>query len=77
MNSQKLNLKNRRGQNIVGILTKPEERESSIIGTAVLQHGYGGTIESRSIGAIQKALLKKGFQVFNIDSPHSFGESDG
>ena len=70
----KLTLKNRRNQNIVGILTKPE---SEIIGTAVLQHGYGGKKEHVQIIAIQEALLKNGFQVFNFDSPNSFGESDG
>ncbi len=74
MNSQKLNLKNRRGQNIVGILTKPENK---IIGTAVLQHGYGGSVNEKHILVMQKAFLINGFQVFNFDSPNSFGESDG
>ena len=71
---KKLNLKNRRGQIIVGILTKPECR---VIGTAVLQHGYGGVKERAQIQTMQNIFLQKGFQVFNFDSPNSFGESDG
>lgn len=71
---QKLKLKNRRDQNIVGILTKPE---SEIIGTAVLQHGYGGTKENTHIVTMRDVLLKNGFQVYNFDAAHSFGESDG
>ena len=74
MKSEKLHLKNRRGQNIVGILTKPD---SEIIGTAVLQHGYGSTKESASINSIQTSLLKNNFQVFNFDTTNSIGESDG
>lgn len=73
---QKLKLKNRRDQNIVGILTKPKQ-ESKILGTAVLQHGYGGTKEDTDIVTIRDVFLKNGFQVFNFDTTHSFGESDG
>lgn len=74
---QKLKLKNRRGQNIVGVLTTPQERESPLIGTAILQHGYGGIKEHIQILTMEKSFLKNGFQVFNFDSPNSFGESDG
>ncbi|MCI5050961.1 MAG: alpha/beta hydrolase [Candidatus Pacebacteria bacterium] len=71
---QKLTLQNRRDQNIIGILLKPED---NIIGTAVLQHGYGGAKENPHIQVIQDALLQNQFQVFNFDAPHSFGESEG
>lgn len=53
------------------------KRESSIIGTAVLQHGYGGSVYERHIQVMQDVFLEHGFQVVNIDTPHSFGESDG
>ncbi len=36
---EKLNLKNRKGQNIFGSLEKPK---GEIKGTAVILHGYGG-----------------------------------
>ena len=74
---QKFNLKNRRGQNIVGVLTKPKNRDDLTIGTAVLQHGYCGVKEHKQILAMQDAFLKNGFQVFNFDATNSFGESDG
>ncbi len=74
---EKLTLKNRRDLSIVGILTKPEEKDSSIIGTAILQHGYGSTKERKQLLAMQEAFLKNGFQVFNFDTTNSFGESDG
>ncbi len=69
-----MEIKNRKGQNIVGMLSKPEIR---IVGTAILQHGYGGVKEHVQILAIQQALLNNGFQVLNFDSTNSFGESDG
>lgn len=70
----KLNLQNRKGQKIVGVLTKPE---GEIIGTAVLQHGYGGVKEQFHIITMQDSFFKNGFQVFNFDATNSFGESDG
>lgn len=71
---QKLILSNKRNQNIVGNLTKPTRK---IIGTAILQHGYCGKKEHPQIIALQEVFLENGFQVFNFDSPNSFGESDG
>lgn len=74
MKSERLHLKNRRGQKVVMILVKPKTK---ILGTAVLQHGYGSTKESVSINAIQESLLRHGFQVVNFDTTNSVGESDG
>lgn len=74
MKTLKFNLENRKGQKIIGILTKPND---NIIGTAVLQHGYGGFKEQSHLKVLEKVLLKHNFQVFNFDTTNSFGESEG
>lgn len=71
---KKLILENRKGQKIVGLLEKPEKE---IKGTAVLQHGWGGTKEKPTMQAIKLGFHKVGFQTFNFDTTNSFGESDG
>ncbi len=71
---EKINLKNRIGQNIVGVLTKPKRK---IIGTAILQAGHSGVKEQVHILTLKKVLLENNFQVFNFDPINSFGESDG
>lgn len=71
---EKLTLQNRKGQNIVGLLTKPEDE---IKGTAVIQHGWSGKKEQKHIVAMQEAFLENGWQTFNFDTTNSFGESDG
>jgi pimeloyl-ACP methyl ester carboxylesterase len=71
---EKINLKNRKGQKIVGVLEKPEGK---ILGTCIVQHGWGGNKEKPTIQAIKDAFLKAGFQTFNFDSTNTFGESDG
>lgn len=71
---ERLETKNKKGQRIVGILTKPKEE---IKGTCVIEHGWSGSKEELHILAIQGAFLDNGFQTFNFDATNSFNESDG
>jgi len=70
----KIELKNRKGQKIVGVLEKPEGK---IKGTCVVQHGWGGNRNKLTVQAIKNSFLESGFQTFNFDTTNSFGESDG
>lgn len=74
MNENKLTLKNRKGENVVGVLEKPI---GDILGTCVVQHGWGGHRNEATVQAMKKAFLQSGFQTFNFDTTNSFGESDG
>ena len=74
MHTEKLTLQNRKGQNIVGLYTKPDEE---VRGTCVVQHGWSGKKEQTHIMAMQDAFLQHGFQTFNFDTTNSFNESDG
>ena len=69
----KISLQNRKKQNIIGALSKPEK----VIGTCVIQHGYGGFKEQDHMQVMQDVFLKHGFQTFNFDATNSIGESDG
>ena len=71
---EKITLKNRKNQNIVGLLEKPA---GEIKGTAVLQHGWGGNKEKSTIQAIKEGFHQAGFQTFNFDTTNGSGESDG
>ncbi|MEN8252020.1 MAG: alpha/beta fold hydrolase [Patescibacteria group bacterium] len=71
---QKLSLKNRKGQKIVGVLEVPE---GEIKGTCVVQHGYGGQKEAKHIQKMKDVFLDNGFITFNFDTTNSFGQSDG
>jgi len=71
---EKISLKNRKGQEIVGILEIPRE---SPIGTAIIQHGYGGFKEQDHVIAMKDAFLNNRFITFNFDATNAFGESDG
>lgn len=71
---RRLSLKNRKGQNIVGILETPEGK---VRGTCVVQHGWGGNKDKPTIQALKQGFLESGFQTFNFDATNSFGESDG
>ena len=71
---QTYRLQNSKGLFIVGDLTQPK---GGIRGTCVLQHGWSGTRKHTTVQAIQEGFLQGGFQVFNFDTTHSFGESDG
>lgn len=72
---QKINLLNRRGQNIVGRLSIPEREQ--LTGTAIIQHGHSGNKDQKHILVLEQVLLDYGFQVVNFDASNSFGESDG
>jgi pimeloyl-ACP methyl ester carboxylesterase len=71
---KKITLQNRKDQNIVGILSKPNGETK---GTCVLQHGWSDKKESKMIQAAQAAFLEQGYQVFNFDATNSFNQSDG
>ncbi len=66
-------LKNRKWQNIVGLLSKPNTK---ILWTAILQHGYSWMMRQKHILAAEEIFLKHWFQVFNFDTTNSFGKSD-
>ncbi len=74
MYMQKIELQNRKGQKIVGVLNMPV---GVVKGTAVIQHGYGGSKEEKHIQILEKVLYEHGFATFNFDATNSFGESDG
>jgi pimeloyl-ACP methyl ester carboxylesterase len=71
---EKITLQNRKGQNVVGLLKKPE---GEIRGTCIVQHGWSGKKDQAHIVAIQNAFFENGFQTFNFDTTNSFNESDG
>lgn len=71
---KKLTLKNRKGQEIVGALELPNSKP---IGTAVIQHGYGGFKDQEHVLKMKDAFLNNGFVTFNFDATNTFGESDG
>ena len=71
---QKIELKNRKDQKIVGLLHIPK---GEVRGVAVIQHGYGGSKEEKHIQVLESVLYKHGFITFNFDTTNSFGESDG
>lgn len=70
----KLTLQNRKGQTIVGTLTKPS---GDVKGTCVIQHGWSSSKDQPHVLAMQEAFLENGFQTFNFDTTNSFNESDG
>ena len=72
---KKITLQNRKGQDVVGILEKPEN--GTIAGTVVIEHGYGGFKEQKHILAMRDTFLENGFITFNFDATNTFGESDG
>lgn len=71
---KKFELKNRKGQRIVGILRMPD---MEICGTAIIQHGYGGLKEQDHVLKMEAAFHDNGFITFNFDATNSFGESEG
>lgn len=71
---EKITLQNRKGQNIVGVLTKPE---GEIKGTCVVQHGWSGKKDQKHVQVMAEAFLENGYQTFNFDTTNSFNESDG
>ena len=73
MNIESFILKNAKGERIVGLIERVEHPK----GTAVIQHGLGGSKEQPQIRAMAQSCLKAGWQTITFDSRHAFGESDG
>jgi len=71
---QKIELQNRKSQNIVGNLELPS---GEVKGTCILQHGYGSDKNSKTITTVREEFLNLGFQTFSFDTTNSFNESDG
>ncbi len=71
---KKFELKNRKGQKIVGVLKVPL---GGVKGTCVIQHGWGSHKNKRVPKALEETFAEEGFQTFNFDATNSFGESDG
>lgn len=71
---EKITLKNRKDQTIVGVLEKPV---GEIKGTCVIEHGYSGFKEQDHMQVIKDAFLENGFITFNFDAANSFNESGG
>lgn len=71
---ERIELKNRKDQKIVGVLEKPEVE---IRGTCIVQHGWGDHRNKPTIQSAKNAFLESGFQTFNFDTTNSIGESDG
>jgi pimeloyl-ACP methyl ester carboxylesterase len=71
---QKFELKNRHGLKIIGVLEKPDD---NIGGTCIVMHGWGGNRNKSTVQAAKQGFLEAGFQTFNFDATHSFGESEG
>ncbi len=71
---QKLELRNRKEQKIVGVLRMPE---GEVRGTAVIQHGYSGAKNEAHVEIMEQAFYDNGFITFNFDTTNSFGESEG
>ncbi len=69
----KVNIKNRKGENIVADLSTPENSK----GLAFVLHGLGGFKEQPHILVIVETFLKNNYTVVNIDATNSFNESDG
>jgi pimeloyl-ACP methyl ester carboxylesterase len=70
---EKLRIKNRKGLEIVGVLSMPENP----IGLAFTLHGLGGFKEQPGILAIADTLFLHNFIVVNFDATNSVGESEG
>ena len=68
LDMEKLDLQNRKGLKIVGVLEKPSRE---IKGTCVVQNGWGGHKDKPTVQAMKNAFLEAGFQTFNFDTTHS------
>jgi alpha-beta hydrolase superfamily lysophospholipase len=71
---QKITLKNRKNQNIVGILESPTKDPA---GTAILQHGWGDHKNGPTITAVRNGFHQAGWRTFTFDTTNAKGESDG
>lgn len=70
---EKLKIKNRKNQNVVVVIEKPQ----NLKGLAFVMHGLSGFKEQPHIVAFAEAFKEKGFTVVRFDTTNTFGESDG
>jgi len=70
---EKVKIKNRKGLEIIGIVSIPKNPK----GLAFTLHGLGGFKEQPHIMVLVDALLENGYTVVNFDATNSFGESGG
>jgi len=70
---EKFKIKNRKGLEIVGVLSKPENPK----GLAFTLHGLGGFKEQPHIMVHVNSLLEHNYIVVNFDATNSIGESEG
>lgn len=70
---EKLKIKNRKGQNVVVLIEKPNHPK----GLAFVMHGLSDFKEQSHIVTFAKAFKEKGFTVIRFDTTNTFGESDG
>ncbi len=70
---KKLNILNRKGQNVSVLLEQSSEQQ----GLAFVMHGLGGFKEQPHIATFAEAFKESGFSVVRFDTTNSFGESDG
>ena len=69
----KLKIKNRKGQNIVVVIEKPDSPK----GLAFVIHGLSGNKEQTHIVTFAEAFKDKDYIVIRFDTTNTFGESDG
>ena len=70
---QKTTIQNRKRQNLVVAIEQAESQR----GLAFVMHGLGGYRDAPHIQTFAKAFYDKGFTVVRVDTPNTFGESDG
>ena len=70
---EKFLIKNRKGLEIVGVVSIPKNPT----GLAFTLHGLGGFKEQPHIMVLVDALLENGYAVVNFDATNSIGESGG
>lgn len=70
---KKINIKNRKNQNIVVLVDKSENQK----GLAFVMHGLGGTKDQAHIKTFASAFSEKGYTVVRFDTTNTLGESDG
>jgi len=73
MKQKKIEFKNSKGQNLIGIMHMPETKTDKI---AIYVHGYKSSKESQKAISLGKILPEKGIILFRIDLSGR-GESDG
>ena len=70
---KKFSIKNRKGLEIIGVVSVPENPK----GLAFTLHGLGGFKEQPHIMVLVDTLLENNYTVVNFDATNSIGESGG